>query len=157
MILIIPSILSTSFFDFISNIGYFRNVSMYASDSYNVISLGNFISGTLKRTLPVILLLYFFLVNKNAFYEISESPHYKVYVFGFSLYLSTYYSFPDISVRLSSYFIIFNILILPLFVNYFKTSMSRGGYIIGIFIYCLFSMFSYVNNGYYQYQIIDVF
>ncbi|SON51007.1 EpsG family protein [Vibrio tapetis] len=157
MLFIMPYILSTVFFNYISSLGYFRAVDMYISDSYNVFSLGNFIAGAIKRSFPLLVLLYLFNINRKESYGLVKSPYIKVWFFGFSFFLSTYYSFPDISVRLSTYFIMFNIIILPMFIGYFKAPLDRGIYVLTIFIYCAFSMYSYTNIAQYQYKFIDIF
>ena len=154
MLVVMNLILSSSLFEILESVGYFRNVSMYVSESYNVTSINNYILGGAKRLLPIIVLFYFFRANKNAFHELIKSPYIKMYIFGLCFYLSTYYKLPDISVRLSTYFIMFNIIILPQFAIYFKSARKKALYVLIVYIYCIISIWSYVKNPYFQYQSI---
>ncbi|EPN6882162.1 MULTISPECIES: EpsG family protein [unclassified Providencia] len=78
--------------------------SMYLSDDYNELSISAYLIGIIRRVYPILL---FFLFYK----KIKECPLtlslFNVYLFGFIMYLLNYPILQDVTIRISSYFILF--------------------------------------------------
>lgn len=92
-----------------------KGASMYLSSSYNQVSISAYMIGILRRGYPLILAIIFFNNIKEDRLTLSVL---NVYFFGFILYLFAYPYYQDISVRLSSYFTVFeSILVIRLLYN----------------------------------------
>jgi hypothetical protein len=117
--------------------------------SENIQSL--FVVGIIKRSLILLVLLIF----GKPFFKVENNIYYvNIYLFGFGIYLSTYLISPDMGVRLGSYFLIFDTIIVGrlVFANY---EILRRISIICLFsIIALYKIYTYVNMDTYKYHSI---
>lgn len=67
---------------------------------------GLFLIGTIKRAMIIVLVLFF---GKKMLKAKKSIFFFNIYLIGFGMYLTTYLISPDIGVRLSSYFLIFDL------------------------------------------------
>jgi hypothetical protein len=107
--------------------------------------------GVAKRAVIILAILLFgrkLLTDSNSRY------FFNLYVFGFIFFVCTYLISPDIGVRLSSYFTIFDIVLagnLICFVNSIKVRVA----IVSIFAFiAVYKIVGYMNNDFYTYKSI---
>jgi hypothetical protein len=78
----------------------------------------------------------------------------NIYLFGLVIYITTYMISPDIGVRISSYYTIFDLIIAGNLIYNLKNLSSRI-YIVTIFsIIALYKIFGYMGSEYYVYKFI---
>ncbi|MEZ9106788.1 EpsG family protein, partial [Vibrio cyclitrophicus] len=142
-------------FDFIDSLSYFRSTSLYVSDGYNNSDIVNLIKGSIKRLLPIILVaLMFFL--KMSTREIFKSTMFKIYFFALMTYLSLYYSYPDLTVRLTSYWFLFMALTIAIVLQNIKPKYHFLFAVI-IYIHSFVSIYTYLSLDVYNYKTIGIF
>lgn len=110
-----------------------------------------FLIGAIKRSLIICLVLIFgknMLKTKNSMY------FFNVYLIGFGMYLSTYLISPDIGVRLSSYFLIFELLLAGNLVVFNKNIYVRLAIVSIIVLISLYKISTYMAIDFYQYKSI---
>lgn len=87
-----------------------------------------------------------------------QSPDFRyflnIYLFGFAIYLSTYMVSPDIGVRLSSYFTIFDLIIAGNLIYVVQRKSNRIVIVTIFSAIALYKLFGYMNNEYYNYKMI---
>jgi len=121
---------------------------MYLSESYNTFSINAYIVGFLRRFYPILLFLFFYRGLKDD--QISKSI-FNVYLFGFVLYAINYPIFQDITVRMSSYFMIFeSILVVRILIS---LNYRFNKYLVLSIIYFVvcFKLFTYASLDAYKY------
>ncbi|EMI2316017.1 EpsG family protein [Providencia rettgeri] len=146
-ILFIPSIIKNS--TLLSDI---RGSAMYLSESYNEFSVNSYLIGLMRRIYPIILFIIFFKsINKNTI----TITMFNIYQFGFLIYTINYPFFQDISVRISSYFLIFEpVLVISIISSIVKNS-NRLAIISMITILMYSKLITYSNIPVYKYVFFD--
>lgn len=138
------AIISLSFVtlsEFIADLGYFRNVEMYIDSDYNdTYTLAGFVVGGVKRLMPLVLLYL-----SCRFSDVRDNLFVKFYVVGLLCFFSLYSSFPDIAVRLSLYFLVFDMIIFNLIFIYAKNIKFK--------LFCMLVMIAMVGYKIYVYSI----
>lgn len=135
---------------YISSIGYFRSVELYTSDSYNsTFSFSEYIVGEVKRLLPLLILFLF-----NSLSSFKHNVYVKLYLFGVIFFSVLYPSFPDLTVRLSSYFIVFDMVLYSLLFTSTQKKSTRIIYFIIILLLTGYKIFSYSNTPTFIYNTV---
>lgn len=142
-------------FDFIDSLSYFRSTSLYVSDGYNNSDVMNLIKGSIKRLLPIILVALMFFLKMNI-RDVFKSSIFKIYFFALMMYLSLYYSYPDLTVRLTSYWFVFMALAIAVILKNIKSKYLFLFSVI-IYIHSFISIYSYLNLDVYNYKTIGIF
>ncbi len=136
--------------DFIT-INNFKNLNYYILHQEVLPSFGDYIFGIFKRSIIIIIILlyYYNFVKKDI-----NCLFLNLYIIGFIIYLISYNISPDIGVRLSSYFIIFEIVLLGKLLSEVSGSLERIAIITTYVSIAIYKIFSYINNDAYKYQSI---
>jgi hypothetical protein len=125
--------------EYLSGLGYFRNVELYTDSAYNsTYSAMDYLLGCIKRVLPVILLLMIVPLR-----QVRDNIFLKLYLVGMFCYLALYPSFPDIAVRLSLYFLVYDMIIYGLILYNCKHLIQKIA-----FFSVLLLVTAYKINGY---------
>lgn len=129
-----------------------KGANIYLSSSYNKLSINSYILGTIRRGYPILLAIIFF---KNIRLNRLAISIFKVYLVGFIIYLVNYPYLQDIAVRISSYFIIFEPILVVLILNSLK--VRNNARILMLCILCLayYRLSIYANLGPYQYHLME--
>ncbi len=127
-----------------------RGGNLYFSEHYNVSNIQNYIIGTIKRLIPIMIIMWFIKVRHASAAFISI---FDIYMIGFILYLGLYYFYPDIGVRLSSYyFIIEGVLMARLIEEIHNERQKIYGSLI-ILAWAIIRLLTYTNNPLYNYSL----
>lgn len=110
-----------------------------------------FLIGAIKRSLIIGLVLVF---GKNMLKVKNTMYFFNVYLIGFGMYLSTYLISPDIGVRLSSYFLIFDLLLAGNLAAYNKNIYIRLTIVSIIALISLYKISTYMAIDFYEYRTI---
>ena len=95
-----------------------------------------------------------FYVRKKLYLFENFNYIFNIYLFGLAIYICTYMISPDIGVRVSSYFTIFDLIIAGTLINIINNLRIRI-FIVTIFsIIALYKIFGYMNSEYYVYNFI---
>jgi len=113
--------------------------------------LTSYITGGLRRlaTLGIILMTWNHL--KNISYSIYLL---NMYILGLAIYFLFYIASADIGVRMSSYFIIIETMLVGLAVLNAPRASTRFGIACLISFFSLYKLWGYADNPYYEYQFI---
>ena len=140
----------------INNISFFNNENLlkkilwYTSFQENPPDLFTlYIIGTIKRFIVVGLIILF---GNNLLKKNNNRYFFNIYLFGLIIYLSSYMLSPDIGVRISSYFIIFEIILVGNLI-YTTKRISNRLIIVTIFsIVSLYKLIGIMNDNSYNYS-----
>jgi hypothetical protein len=126
-----------------------KDATFYVKNQDSIISFKGYIVGIVKRSILVIVL---FLYGRRFFSDKNNWLFTNIYLFGLIIYICTYNISPDIGVRLSSYFTIFEIVIVGRLICSIK-KLSNRLFIFSIFIcVALFKINGYTNDEAYIYK-----
>lgn len=96
-----------------------HSTNLYFSSEYNNASLSDYITGLLKRSLPLLIIFIFKPFDKN------NNIYVNIYIIGFIFYVFFYLLLPDIAVRISSYYIICDSIIYSLILSSVNLNRNR--------------------------------
>ncbi|MCG7489695.1 EpsG family protein [Vibrio sp. Of14-4] len=153
--IVIQVIIGFGFFDFIDSLSYFRNTSLYVSDEYNNSDIMNMLKGTIKRSFPIIL-LFIMMIMKLEYKNVFKSSVFKIYFLALVTYCSLYFSYPDLTVRLTSYWFVFMPLTIAIIFEYVKQKFQLF-FLLLILSYSFLSLYVYLCLDVYQYKTIGIF
>ncbi|CAK2010888.1 EpsG family protein [Vibrio crassostreae] len=153
--IVIQILILSGVFDFIDSLNYFRSTSLYVSDGYNNSDFTNLVKGSIKRLFPIIL-LFIMLALKIDIRGVFKSSIFKIYFFALMTYLSLYYSYPDLTVRLTSYWFVFMSLAIAVIFNHIKPRFHLF-FLALIYAYSFVSIYVYLSLDVYQYKTIGIF
>jgi hypothetical protein len=111
--------------------------------------LGLFYVGIIKRLIIIGIILTF---GKRIFQHLRY--FFNIYLFGFAIYLCTYMISPDIGVRLSSYFTIFDIILAGNLVYFIESRGLRISLVTIFALMAIYKLFGYMSDQFYQYNSI---
>ena len=152
--LIIIFVIFYFFLDYISDwitLYTIKNANFYVnlqdkSDSL----LQTFLIGLVIRLLIVFIV---FIFHKKIFLIDNCRYFFNIYLFGIFLFFSTYMISPDIGVRLSSYFTIFDLVIVGNLIFVLQRQSNRF-LIVSIFAFIsIYKLLIYMNSEYYSYKL----
>lgn len=110
-----------------------------------------FVVGIFKRLLIIGMV---WLFGKNIWQYDKAYFFFNTYLFGFGLYVSTYLLSPDIGVRLSSYFIVFEIFLAG-YLLLANSKLTTRLIIVTVFsMIALYKIYTYTQMFFYQYNFI---
>jgi len=142
----------------INNISFFNNENLlkkvmwytsYQENSSNLVTL--YIIGTIKRFIVVGLIILF---GNNLLKKNNNRYFYNIYLFGLIIYLSSYMLSPDIGTRISSYFTIFEIILVGNLI-FNKSSNRKKIFIVTVYSFIsLYKLFGYMNEEAFNYNSI---
>ncbi|WP_272580776.1 EpsG family protein [Providencia sp. PROV266] len=129
-----------------------KGTTMYLSESYNEFSLSAYIIGIIRRIYPLLLILIF---RKNI-----ERSHLikgitNVYLLGFIIYLINYPVLQDITVRLSSYFLLFEAIIIVTILKNIQSKFNLYFIYSLVFIFIYLKLMNYANISTYHYHFYE--
>jgi hypothetical protein len=128
----------------IKNADYYLNNSLISEDV-----ITNYYLGLIKR---LIIFLFIFLGWK----DLKDKFHFQyivnLYIIGMLIYSTTYLISPDLGVRLSTYFIILDIVIVSLVIFNSRNVSVRFFLLTLISIVALYRISTYASNPYYEYH-----
>lgn len=135
----------------VAQLGYFRNVGMYTDSSYNdTYALSDYIVGGIKRLIPLCLLLF---VSRLKNFE--NNIFVKLYFVGLLCFFTLYPSFPDIAVRLSLYYLVFDMMMYNLVFINARTVPLKVFCIIILLTIAGYKIYSYSNmEGYIYHNVL---
>ncbi|EIQ0364675.1 EpsG family protein [Escherichia coli] len=134
--------------DVASQLGYFRDIKLYTDQSYNdIYTLGDYIIGGIKRIMPLLLLLSVVRLK-----NLESNIFVKLYLVGLLCYFALYQSFPDVAVRLSLYFLVFDAVIYNYIFVYCKKNSMKMAYMLVVFILTAYKVYGYATLDGYDYQ-----
>ncbi|MEK2097122.1 EpsG family protein [Vibrio parahaemolyticus] len=131
-------IYSSDYFTFI------KGAALYLSEDYNKLSWSAYFVGLIRRLYPVLFFLFFFKVLKN---DKVLMAFFSLYMFGFAIFALNYPILQDTSVRLSSYFTIFESILMARMLYNLNFRFNR------FVIYCVVGMVMFFKI--YTYSILD--
>ncbi|AGS61650.1 TPA: EpsG family protein [Proteus mirabilis] len=144
-------LISKQFIEILAHALNIRGANMYLSESYNKFSIEAYIVGIIRRSYPIVFV--FILTKFNFKNDFFIKKLFFIYIFGFILYLINYPLLQDITVRLSSYFIIFeSVLVVYILINT-KYMVNKIFYVTILFIILSYKLFTYASLPKYQYII----
>jgi len=136
------------------SLSFMKGINMYLSEEYNTFSINTYIVGFLRRFYPIFLFFWFYKNIKND--QITKSI-FNVYLFGFVFYAINYPIFQDITVRISSYFIVFeSILVVRIFMS-LSNSLNKSIVLLMIYFVVYYKIFTYSSLDAYKYTLFSVF
>jgi len=127
-----------------------KDATYYVKNQQSIISANSYIVGILKRSILVVALALYgrrYLIDGNNYLFVN------VYLLGLLIYISTYNISPDIGVRLSSYFTIFEIVIVGGLISSIRAWSSRIVIITTFVCVALYKIIGYMNDDSYNYQL----
>ena len=132
----------------IESIPYLNSKFMYYSSSQEQLdnTFFNYINGIVKRLIVLISVL---LVFRNFFSNNKNFYLYNLYLVGFVVYVASYMISPDFGVRLGSYFIIVDCLLISRYIS------SANQLVNKIFLFLIFMLVAMYKI--YTYTLLDVF
>lgn len=128
-----------------------KNAEFYVNlqETLNLPTL--FAIGIIKRIITIVVVLYF---SKYFFISSHRSYIFNIYLFGFAFYCSTYMISPDIGVRMSSYFTIFDTIIAGNLIFSLK-KMNERVMVVTIFsAIAIYKLLGYMDDKYFIYNSI---
>lgn len=133
---------------FLGGLGYFRNVELYTDSTYNsTFTVTDYIVGCLKRFLPIVL-----LISIAPLKEFKDNIFLKLYFVGLFCYLALYPSFPDIAVRLSLYFLVYDMVIYGMIFQRVKGLNKKLTIFSIVILITAYKIYGYTNMDGYVYQ-----
>ncbi|MGF1903780.1 EpsG family protein [Aliivibrio salmonicida] len=129
-----------------------RGGAIYLSDSYNEFSFTSYLIGIVRRVYPIILAFIFFSklkTDKTALFV------FNIYVFGFLAYAVGYPVLQDVTVRLTSYFIIFESVLVVLILSKLNRHANVSLLATVIFLFVYLKIMVYANLPAFEYKYID--
>ena len=149
------SIILTKFFLFgTDNLALIRGGTMYLSEDYNTFSINAYIVGFIRRFYPIFLFFCFYRSIKND--PVSMSV-FNVYLFGFIFYALNYPIFQDITVRISSYFTVFESILVVRILMSLKYRINKVAVLSIIYFVIYFKIFTYSSLEAYKYTLFNGF
>ncbi len=135
----------------IENVPYLNYRFVYYSSmqeqSDNIV--GNYLIGILKRSIVLFAVL---LVFKDFFKENKNFYLYNLYVVGFIIYVSSYLISPEFGVRLGSYFVILDCILISSYIYYSKSFTNRMVYFILFTLIAFYKIYTYTLISAYDYK-----
>lgn len=110
-----------------------------------------FYIGTAIRSVIVAMVIVF---GRKLFQEENFRYFFNIYLFGLAIYLSSYMISPDIGVRLSSYFTIFDLVIAGNLIYVVQRKSNRIVIVTIFSAIALYKLFGYMSSDYYNYKSI---
>lgn len=110
-----------------------------------------FAIGLLKRLIIIIMVIYF---SKAFFVNDFRRYIFNIYLFGFAFYCSTYLISPDIGVRMSSYFTIFDTIIAGNLIFSLKKINERVIVVTIFSAIAIYKLLGYMDDKYFIYNSI---
>ncbi|ATD08972.1 EpsG family protein [Pseudoalteromonas piscicida] len=132
----------------------FKGAEMYLSESYNQFSMEAYLNGLIRRVYP---LFFVFLIFRFNLTDLFLKKLFSVYSFGFLFYLLNYPVLQDVTVRLSSYFLIFESVLVVYMFSKIQHVSNRLIFILVVLFVLLYKLFSYANNPDYNYVVFSIF
>jgi len=136
------------------NLAFIKGGVMYLSEGYNTFSINAYIIGFCRRFYPIFLFLCFYKNMKDD--PISMSV-FNVYLFGFILYAINYPIFQDITVRISSYFTVFESILVVRILMSLKYRINKVVVLSMIYFVVYFKIFTYSSLDAYKYTLFSGF
>lgn len=136
------------------SLSFIKGSVMYLSEGYNKFSINAYIVGFLRRLYPLVL---FFVFYKNIKNDLITKSFFNVYLFGFVFYSINYPIFQDITVRISSYFLIFEAIIVIRILSSIRSSVNSLVVFVVIFIVVYFKISTYARLDAYHYELLQGF
>ncbi|EOB2820167.1 EpsG family protein [Vibrio vulnificus] len=129
-----------------------KGSSMYLSNSYNEFSMSAYAVGIIRRIYPIFIVLLFYSSLSD---DKLTMRIFNVYLFGFCVYLVNYPMLQDVTVRISSYFIMFEAVLISCVISRLKSRFNIVSIVIFVLILIYFKVFSYANLESFQYRFMD--
>jgi len=132
-----------------------KDTNYYINNQQASVGTDAYYVGAFRRA----VIIFFLVVFRSQYFTKNENYLFaNVYLVGFAIYMLTYNISPDIGVRLSSYFLIFEMLIVGRILTQVK-SINKRIFILSIFTTISFyKIFGYINDESYIYNsIINIF
>lgn len=126
----------------------FRGAGMYFSEAYNEFGGKEFLIGVMRRLIPI---LFFVLVFFRAVSDDLTSKVFVAYFFGFMGFVLSYPFLPDFSVRMSSYFIIFESVLWVKIISLMGRPINKLLSLVAVGLFSMFKVYSYSNLAEYSY------
>jgi hypothetical protein len=126
-----------------------KDANYYTKYQDNAKFTDGYFIGLLRRLILIILLFFYskrFLIDK------SNCLFVNIYIIGLIIYITTYNISPDIGVRLSSYFIIFEIIIIGRLIWVIKSHLTRSVILVIFIIISLYKIIGYMKDETYNYK-----
>ena len=121
----------------------------FQENAPNIFTL--YIIGTIKRLIVVGLIILF---GNNLLKKNNNRYFFNIYLFGLIIYLSSYMLSPDIGTRISSYFTIFEIILVGNLIFNLK-KISNKIVIVSIYsVVSIYKLFGYANTESFDYNSI---
>ncbi|WP_253643641.1 EpsG family protein [Vibrio splendidus] len=136
------------------SLSFIKGGAMYLSEGYNVFSLDAYIIGIIRRFYPIFLFLYFHRKFKSDYILTSS---FNVYFFGFLIYAVNYPILQDVTVRFSSYFIMFEAIVVIRILMNLNHQINKIAILGIIFFIVYFKIFTYSSLDAYEYELMDGF
>ncbi|WP_227009210.1 EpsG family protein [Pseudoalteromonas phenolica] len=126
----------------LSDVVDIKGAGMYFSQSYNELNSNAYLNGLLRRFYPLVIFFIVFRFSSNN--EIIKKLL-AVYLFGFIFYALNYPILQDVTVRLSSYFLMFECILTPLILLRVKYTFNRILFFVVILFVLVYKLHSYAR------------
>lgn len=125
----------------IVDLNYFSHAEYYFSSDYNNATTAAYILGLLKRSIP--LFLCYYAIHQKKMKDPSHFSFIKLYFFGFIFYATFYIQYPDIVVRVSSYFIVFDMVLYSIYFSLRLSTNEKLFSILTVLCVTFYKIFGY--------------
>lgn len=139
----------------IESVPYLNNKFLYYSSTQEQLdnTFGNYINGILKR---LIVLLSVIVVFKNFFSDNKNFFLYNLYLVGFIIYVSSYLISPDFGVRLGSYFIIVDCLLISRYISSSNQLVNKIALFLVFVLVAMYKIYTYTQLNVYDYKFLGL-
>ncbi|PMH74637.1 EpsG family protein [Vibrio cyclitrophicus] len=129
-----------------------KGAEMYLSEDYNEFSISAYLIGILRRIYPVFFVFSCYHIYCKNSYGMKTL---NVYLLGLAIYIATYPIFPDVTVRITSYFFIFESFLFVFIACSIKPKLNRVAFYSFVLFVMLYKIFQYSSLQSYSYVFMD--
>lgn len=139
----------------IESVPYLNDKFVYYSSAQEQLenTFSNYVNGILKR---LIVLLSVLPVFKNFFSDNKNFYLYNLYLVGFVIYVASYLISPDFGVRLGSYFIIVDCLLISRYISSAKQLVNKMVLLVIFMLVALYKIHTYTLLDVFEYKFLGL-
>lgn len=139
----------------IESVPYLHDKFLYYSSTQEQFdnAFSNYVIGILKRLIVLISVL---IVFKNFFSDNNNFYLYNLYLVGFIIYVSSFLISPDFGVRLGSYFIIVDCLLISRYISSSNNLANKICLFLIFMMVAMYKIYTYTQLDVYEYKFLGL-